>query len=447
MHAHATPSRFAPWRRTLGAGLIVALSAIAFAQDGAPPAADETPPAEPAAAVDEEVGWRLKPRDHDELGKLVADYYTAVAESKGILAATEALDKKMAAIAKREKLDTLLGLAADWERVLALAKSFPANPQGKGRIRVQDFKGVWGDDIQYAVHGPKGYKNSEPVPLVIIVPDKDQKIEEIIQRDWIEKGTGVEDEMILVCTKMPSSLDSWTSTGEKGKPGGVDRILQVYKHASREWNVDLERVFLVGMEDGVAAVVRAAALFPDRFAGVVGRSGDPKSAAIRNFSNLPLLLAAGSTNASAMATAAEKLGWKHLETEPSAETVDIVNWMRTKSRSAHPKVVELEPLEEVGKNAYWLRVEGFDVAKNPWVKGTIDRESNTVTIEGSGVSQVVLFFTDRLVDLDRPVKVVVGGVTHEHRFERDLEFMLQRARSSGDPGRAYLAQRPYDFPQ
>jgi hypothetical protein len=446
MHAHATPTRFAPWRRTLGAGLIVALSTIAVAQDGAPPP-DEAPPAAeaPAAAVDE-IEVRLKERDHDDLSKLVADYYTAVSESKGVLAAREALEKKMAAIAKREEVDSLLHLAADWERVLALAKSYPANPQGKGRLKTQSFKGFYGDDIEYAVQGPKGYKNSEPVPLVIIVPDKDQKIEEIIQRDWIEKGTGVEDEMILVCTKMPAALDDWTISGSKGRPGGVDRILQVFKQVSRDWNVDLDRVFLVGVEDGVAAATRVASLFPDRFAGVIGRSGDPKSAGVRNFANLPLLLAAGSTNASAMATAAEKLGWTHIETVPSAETKDVVDWMRSKSRRPHPKTVELEPLAEIGKDAYWLRVEGFDVAKNPWIKGTIDRETNTVTIEGSGISQVVLFFSDRLVDLDRPVKVIVGGVAHEHRFDRDLEFMLQRARSSGDPSRAYVAQRPYDFP-
>jgi poly(3-hydroxybutyrate) depolymerase len=431
------------------AALVVGRGAVAAVQDPAPPqepppAAETQPESSPAPADT----LRLKERDHDELAKLVADYFEAVGESKGVLEATDALQKKLASIAKRDKLESLLPLAADWERVLSMARSFPANPQGKGRDKDFTFTGVYGDEITYMLHGPKAYKNSEPTPLLIIVPDKDQKIDEILRQEWLEKGTGIEDEMILVCTKMPANLSDWTSLGSKGKPGGVDRILQVYKEVGKNWNVDPERVFVCGVEDGVAAAVRVAALFPDRFAGVIGRSGDPKDAEIRNFSNLPMLLAAGSDNAKAMADAAEKAGWKHIENPPSAQTSDIVTWMRAQRRTAHPVKVQLGPLEQFARDAYWLRAEGFETDKpeKPWVEAVVDRATNTITIDGSGVSRVVVFYSDRFIDLDRPVKVVIGGVTHEHRLERGLEFMLDRARSSGDPGRAYVAQRPYDFP-
>jgi pimeloyl-ACP methyl ester carboxylesterase len=440
----ATQLRSSAVRATVAASAFAALLVLPLiAQDD-----------EAEAPVNRADTAQLKERDQKDLAKHIAEYYEARAASEGVLEAREELEDRIEAIAKREKVDDLLSLASDWEAALRLSKDFKASPSGKGRLKEETLDGVYGDEITYFVHGPKNYKNGEPVPVLIIVPDAQQKIEEDLRDDWIEEGTGIEDEYVIVSPKMPGAVDNWTQMGSKGRPGGVDRILQVFKRIKSDWNVDGERVFLCGVEDGVPAALRIAALYPDRFAGVIGISGDPQALSIDNFANVPLLLVAGSTNATNMGREAEARGWDHIETPGTASPAEILAWMQSKTRRAHPTEVYYRPLETFGRDAYWLRVEGASEQSSdpenpvdPWVHAVADRATNTVTIEGSDVRGVVLFYSDRVLDLDRPVTVKIGGVTHQHVVDRSLEFMLERARNTGDAGRAYFGQRPFDFPE
>lgn len=443
-HARPIPtaqSRTGRLRAGLAVGALGALLAI-------PLAAQEE---DAAAATGSDVradSPQLSIRDHEKIAKGVAAYYEARAESEGVLDAREDLDKDIAKIAKKAEVDDLLALSADWEAALRMVKEYPSTPDaGKGSLDEVSFEGFFKDTINYQVRGPKSYRRGEPVPLLIIVPDAQQRLGEMLREDWIEEGTGIEDEFLIVATEMPTDLTRWTLMGDTGKPGGIDRILQVFKHVSQEWNVDTERVFLCGMEDGVGAVVRLAALYPDRFAGVVGIAGDPLEEDIRNFASLPLFLVAGADNATNLAREAEEREWSHIEMRPNADSQEIYRWLQGRTRNAHPQEVYYVPLEDFAKDAYWLRVIGADPEATPWVHAVADRATNTVTIEGTGIRQVVLFYTDRVLDLDRPVKVEIGGVKHEHRVQRNLEFLLDRARVSGDPGRAYVEQRPFDFPE
>lgn len=418
--------------------LPIGASAIAAQDD-----ADET------AATVRADSPQLAEKDHERLAKDVAAWYEARRESEGVLDAREDLDKNIAKIAKKEKVDDLLALTADWEATLRLVKEYPSTPSnGKGRVDEVEFDGFYGDEIRYLIHGPKTYRRDTPLPLVIIVPDAQQQVAEMLRDEWLEEATGIEEEFLLVATHMPEDVERWTMMGESGKAGGVDRVLQVFKHVREDWNVDTERVFLAGMEDGVAAAVRVAALYPDRFAGVLGISGDPSEGeSIDNFSNLPLHLVAGADSATALVRLAEERQWDHVQFSPSASSQDMHDWLRAQTREPHPAEVHYRPLEDFAREAYWLRVVGADPEAETLVHAVADRGTNTITIEGSGATGVVIFYSDRVVDLDRPVTVVIGGVKHEHQVQRNLEFLLERARVSGDPGRAYVENRPFDFPE
>lgn len=439
---HARPTlRTGLARATCAVGALAAVLALpTLAQDK-----DATSEAEPSIRADT---LQLGDRDRERLAKSIAKYYEARAESKGVLDAREDLDDDVAKIEKSSDVDDLLSLTADWEQTLRLVKEYPSTPDaGKGSLDDVTFEGFFKDEITYYVRGPKSYRRATPVPLLIIVPDAQQRIPEMLREDWLEEGTGIEDEFLIVAPYMPKDVERWTMMGDTGKPGGVDRILQVFKHVTEEWNVDTERVFLCGMEDGVAAALRIAALYPDRFAGVVGIAGDPLEEAVENFANLPVLMVAGADRATTLARDAEGRSWSHIETRPNADSGEIYEWLRGRTRTAHPQEIYYVPHESFAREAYWIRVIGADPDRNPSVHAVANRETNTVTIEGTGIRQVVLFYTDRVLDLDRPVTVVIGDAKHEHRVQRNIEFLLERARVSGDPGRAYVEQRPFDFPE
>jgi len=443
-HAHPT-ARPGRSRTPLAAAATAALVLLPLGATAVAAQDDDATSAAPVRANTPQ----LTEKDHERLAKDIAAWYEARRESEGVLDAREDLDKNIEKIAKKAEVDDLLALSADWEAALRLVKEYPSTPSnGKGRVDEVEFDGFYGDEIHYLIHGPKSYRRDTPLPLMIIVPDAQQKVAEMFRDEWLEEATGIEEEFLLVATHMPEDLEQWTIKGETGKPGGVDRILQVFKHVTDDWNVDAERVFLCGMEDGVAAAVRVAALYPDRFAGVLGVSGEPlEGETVENFANLPLHLVAGADNATALTRQAEERGWDHVKFSPSASSAEMADWLRAQRRTAHPAEVHYHPHETYARDAYWLRVVGADPETETRVHAVADRATNTITIEGTGATGVVVFYSDRVVDLDRPVTVVIGGVKHEHTVQRNLEFLLERARVSGDPGRAYVENRPFDFPE
>jgi hypothetical protein len=52
---------------------------------------------------------------------------------------------------------------------------------------------------------------------------------------------------------------------------------------------------------------------------------------------------------------------------------------------------------------------------------------------------------DRLLDLSKPVRVVINGTEQESKFAPNLRAMLDRAALVGDRGRAYTASWRMEF--
>ena len=98
------------------------------------------------------------------------------------------------------------------------------------------------------------------------------------------------------------------------------------------------------------------------------------------------------------------------------------------------------------KTASWFSVEGIDLDQSPRVEAIADRSANTITIEADSVSSVMVFFNDSLVDMDRPVKVIVNGNVNEASLQRNQRNMLDLAWSQGDWGRVFMNFQVYDVP-
>ena len=97
-----------------------------------------------------------------------------------------------------------------------------------------------------------------------------------------------------------------------------------------------------------------------------------------------------------------------------------------------PPAGEFEP-----EWVYWLRIrEGTH-------KGRIDArvQGNTISVRTKGVRRVAVYLSDRLVNLDRPVSVMVNGVSaHAAPVKRDVFMMLDVIRETGDPARLFSAK-------
>jgi len=133
--------------------------------------------------------------------------------------------------------------------------------------------------------------------------------------------------------------------------------------------------------------------------------------------------------------------------KPEGTEDDVWAWIQDHPRISNPADVVLLPGTPLPYKAYWLEVPPWDGQGTAIVKGTIDRASNTIKIDGEGVTGVILYFNDILVDLDKPVKVVCNGSEHLDVIPRSLGTMLDLYVSSrSDPGKLYMATRTYDLP-
>jgi hypothetical protein len=212
--------------------------------------------------------------------------------------------------------------------------------------------------------------------------------------------------------------------------------------------VDPARVYAAGRGRGVAAAMALGATFPQNFAGIVGQAGDTGTLAWQNFRNLPVLLQGGGADATTFAEAVKGAGYDNATTEPEVKNDGLVTWMQDHPRDSNPAKVVLHPGSPIPTKAYWLSVPPTAVEEGTFVQAEIDRATNTVTVQGKGVRSVTLYFNDVLVDMDKPIKVVLNGQTQEVVVPRSLDDFLDLLyRGTSDSARVYVASRTFDLPE
>ena len=71
---------------------------------------------------------------------------------------------------------------------------------------------------------------------------------------------------------------------------------------------------------------------------------------------------------------------------------------------------------------------------------TATAENNVITLDAPEVSQLVLRLSDRLVDLDQPVKVLLNGkLAFEGKVSRQADAILKSLQQRSDPSSAATA--------
>lgn len=392
----------------------------------------------------------LKAADHENLGKKIAGFVAAKQDNKDIDKAQKALSDDLETIRKRIKRDPL-SLTSDLGK--ALWQSFAYDRQQgirKGKVAPLEVVAPNEEErsklkIEYALWAPAKYDPKKAYPLILGIPDKGIRPTDHLTEKWTSEA--LRDNAIMAVCPMPEDTAQWTESGSQGKPGGIGNLLTVFREVRRMYAIDFDRVYLAGWGEGVSAAVTIASRFPDRFAGVIGRSGDPGEVVVENFRNLPTFFAGAGSGATAMSDKIEKSGYNNCTQKPEGTEADIWAWIQDHPRISNPSEVVLVPGKPFPNKAYWLEVPPIDVEGKTIVKATIDKPKNTVIIDGEGVTSVVLYFNDLLVDLDKPVKVVCNTIEHLDVIPRSLGTtlgLIYNARN--DPGKLYTAQKTYDLP-
>jgi hypothetical protein len=394
----------------------------------------------------------LKPGDHDALGKSIAKFMAAKSSDKGVDTARTEVSKELDNWKKKIKGRDALALTSDLGR--ALWRSFEYDTQTKVKPGKITVTGVSYDpsakpgkpQFEYAVWVPAKYNPKQAYPLLLCIPDKGTKPADHLVEKWPLET--IRENVILAAVPMPGdAVAQWTEMGTEEKPGGAGNLLLTFRDIKKMYAIDFDRVYLAGRGDGVAAAVTIASRFPDRFAGVIGRTGDIGDTPADNFKNLPTFFAGGGAGATKFADAVKAAGYENCTLKPDAQEAEVWAWMQEHPRVSNPTDVVLLPGSPIPNKAYWLEVPPFDGVGKAIVKAKADRGTNTVVVDGEGVTSVILFFNDVIADLDKPVKVVCNGADHLVQVPRNLITTLNLMSSSrSDPGKLYTATMTFDLP-
>jgi predicted esterase len=228
--------------------------------------------------------------------------------------------------------------------------------------------------------------------------------------------------------------------------------------------VDPDRVYLMGYSAGGDGVYQLAPRMADRFAAASMMAGHPNDARPEGLRNLPFAIHMGANDAAYDRNKVAADWGKRLDAlaaaDPEAsiayphvcelhagkghwmdrEDAKAVPWMAGFTRGAFPKRVVWVQSGRTHDRFYWLAVPAGKAAAGAQVVAAVDGQE--VTVEASApVETLELRLSDRLVDLDKPVRVRMGGVVvSEGVAPRRIAALWASLEERADPASAAPAR-------
>lgn len=205
-----------------------------------------------------------------------------------------------------------------------------------------------------------------------------------------------------------------------------DIILMAVSH----FNVNPNKVYIMGYSAGGDGVWRMAPRMADTWAAASMMAGHPGDVRLENLRNLPFMIWCGELDAAYDRNKLDTYRITQMDslhrTDPDGyifeghivkgkahwmDRVDTaaVEWMAQYRRNPYPKKVIWQQ-EEVLRNAfYWLEAPKDELARYKQVRVHVD--GNTITLDRCDYKHLTLWLNDSLVDLDKKVKVIYNGKT------------------------------------
>lgn len=186
--------------------------------------------------------------------------------------------------------------------------------------------------------------------------------------------------------------------------------------------VDPDRVYLMGYSAGGDGVYQLAPRLADRFGAATMMAGHPNDASPDGLRNLPFRIYMGGKDAAYRRNEVaaewggklsklqkERGGYEHKVTIypglghwMERKDAEAVPWMGSQTREAWPKKVVWGDSKPRSDRFYWL-----GGVKKGVIKAEVDGQA--IKLDGVGDENFTLWLGDQLVDLDKPVTIIVDG--------------------------------------
>ena len=217
-------------------------------------------------------------------------------------------------------------------------------------------------------------------------------------------------------------------------------------------DVNPDKVYLMGYSAGGDGVWRIAPRMADHWAAASMMAGHPGDVRLESLRNLPFMIWCGALDAAynrnqECANRIGEMAALH-EADPEGyvyeghivegkehwmdlEDAAAVPWMAKFRRNPTPDKVVWVQGDTMKSAFYWLGVPISQAEKGKKIEARID--GNTVEILSSDYTAATIYLNDKMMDLDKPVRVVFGDkVVFEGTVTRSPAVMRQTLRERGD---------------
>ena len=254
-------------------------------------------------------------------------------------------------------------------------------------------------------------------------------------------------EGVYVAPRAP--WDDWNMWFKPGLDEFFEALIQT---AVVEMEVNPDKVYLLGYSAGGDGVWRMAPRMADRWAAASMMAGHPGDVSQVNLRNVPFMIWMGENDGAYdrnklavekgrvmdSLQQAEPEGYIH-ETHivkgkghwmDRADTAAIA-WMTKYKRNALPKKIVWRQEEVMRPFMYWLGVD-LETAR-PGMAVVAELSGNEIKIEACDYPKLRIYLNDRMVDMDKPVKVTYEGkVLFEKKLARTAKCMARTLCERGD---------------
>lgn len=274
------------------------------------------------------------------------------------------------------------------------------------------------------IHLPEKYDPKKAYPLILVLHgagDTGRNLRGAWANTKTDWGLKVRAEYIVAApTWRPARWWEWP----RGKE--IYTVLEDLKNA---FNVDTDRIILTGFSNGAHSTWSLGMKQPSLFAALAPQAGLPVSEAGRGMDlqmlaalmHLPVFLINSADDRICPASATKqvaarfkRLGYDnftHKEFPSGGHTAhfeywgELFRWIEKRRRDLFPKKFVFMSDHQELNTAYWLRLDGISPRSNV----SAEVKANTVSLKVENATRLTVYLSDRIVDLDRPVKIVVNG--------------------------------------
>ncbi len=328
------------------------------------------------------------------------------------------------------------------------------NSEDQGTFRFSQQ--VQGFTFPYFLNIPSYYRGDVRWPLVILLGGKNKKARDVIDRFYPDlfRNRG----FLTVAPEYNKAPDQYTYSHTEHRA-----VLDMIKSISREYNIDHNRIMIVGTGMGASAAWDISLSHPERFAGIVSVSGGP-AGTIRSYADNAINLSVYSAHGrSSKNNSLEKQNREFFQTTipKSADGTwiryqsvgrvsfgrisgEVGRWLSHKRRDPFPKNVHRVIARSEDRSAYWLEAVPDTErlpdrlsprtrrAKLPSINAK-NRGENVFEFESKGLKKVNFYWNPAFMDPDDRVMIMTDGKTvFNESTSFSLKFMLKRARRTRD---------------